>query len=96
MWRSQLSLLETDVLPHLEERRADWLARARRVALELAKDGRLITVDDVRQVCPPPPDADPRVMGAIFAGKDWECVDYFRSGRRACHNRPIGLFRRVA
>lgn len=77
----------------LEIARAQYLADARHHAAMLAKDGRAISVDDVRRVCPPPKNIDGRIMGAIFRGQEWEPVAFFNSGRRTCHNRPIRLFR---
>jgi hypothetical protein len=74
------SLFETEVLPRLEAKRADWLAEARAVA------------NDVRRLCPLPPSIDPRVMGAVFNKSEWVCVGYKRSSRSTCHNRPIGTF----
>lgn len=86
-------LFETAVLPLFEEHRADWLERARSSAIELAAANEKVTIDDVRDVCPPPEDVDPRVMGAVFRGKHWECVGYQKSRRKSCHNRPVGVFR---
>lgn len=82
-----------EVLPLFEATRRDWLLAARSVAYALAQDGRTVTVDDVRKRCPPPPGVDPRVMGGVFAGKAWVKLGMASSGRRLCHNRPIGLFR---
>lgn len=79
----------------LEVHRALWLAQARTVALELGKDGRELTVDDIREVCPIPAEFDPRVMGAVFRTPEWERLGYVQSRRRLCHNRPIRVFRRI-
>lgn len=81
-----------EALDLFERHRADWLASARAAALRLyRRDGRPISVDDVRAECPPPPDSDPRVMGAVFMG--WTAVGYANSRRRACHGRLIRLFK---
>lgn len=85
---------ETDVLPLFEEKRETWLASARALALRLAADGREITIDDVRAHVPPPENADPRVMGAVFKRGAWQCVGYRRSTRPECHGRPVGVFKR--
>lgn len=79
-------------LAALEEARADYLAEARETAIQLSIQRYRITIDDVRRLCPPPPDIDPRVMGAVFAGKLWEIVGYRRSKRSTCHTRPIQIF----
>jgi hypothetical protein len=77
------SLFETEVLPRLEAKRADWLAEARSGP---------VNINDVRRLCPLPPSIDPRVMGAVFNKSEWVCVGYKRSSRSTCHNRPIGTF----
>lgn len=88
------SLFDTQVLPLFEETREAWLERARATARELASGGRSITIDDVREKCPPPEGVDPRVMGAVFRPiKDWEVVGYERSSRASCHNRPVARHR---
>jgi hypothetical protein len=85
------SLCETEVLPRLEAKRADWLAEARAVARQLGRSGP-VNINDVRRLCPLPPSIDPRVMGAVFNKSEWVCVGYKRSSRSTCHNRPIGTF----
>lgn len=80
-----------EALDLFEVYRADWLEEARHVAFRLYwQSEQPITIDDVRAECPPPPWADPRVMGAVFRG--WVAVGYVNSRRRTCHRRPIRLF----
>lgn len=83
---------EADVLPLFEANRSVWLAQARVAALKLGRQGRVVTIDDVRRVCPPPAGIDPRVMGAVFTRSDWEAVGFVNSTRTACHKRPVRLF----
>lgn len=81
-----------------EETRAEWLARARAAAEQVANegDGR-VTINDVRRLCPPPEGVDPRVMGAVFRRSQWKRVAYIDNSRTACHHRPIAIFvRRTA
>ena len=85
-------IFKQQVLPLFETSQPDWLTQARYVARSIAASREFVTIDDVRQVCPPPDGVDPRVMGAVFKGKDWECIGYQKSKRSACHNRPIGQF----
>lgn len=80
-----------EALELFEIHRAEWLATARGVAIRLyQREGRPITVDDVRAECPPPAGSDPRVMGGVFVG--WTPVGYTNSRRRTCHGRPIRQF----
>lgn len=80
-------------LTALENARSDWLQRARTIARGLARGGKTVTVDDVRERCAPPADADPRVMGALFRGDEWEPCGWVESTRRECHHRPIRTFK---
>lgn len=70
-----------------------WIAHARLAAWRIAFEKGAVTIDDVREVCPPPEDADPRIMGAVFHGGEFVRVGFEVSARRACHGRMIGLFR---
>jgi hypothetical protein len=88
-----MSLFEQTVLPLFEEHRADWLQAARAVAARIGRDGRGVTIDDVRAQIPPPRHIDPRVMGAVFLRRDWEKVGYQSSIRTTCHKRPVATFR---
>ena len=88
------SQFEQTILPLFEEHRATYLAHARRVAAELGRDGRRITIDDVREKAPPPKGIDPRAMGGVLTRSEWVKVGYANSGRKTCHGRPVAIFRR--
>ena len=90
---NQPSLFEVEVLPLYEEHRADWLERARATGEEIARRKGSVTINDVRDACPPPAGVDPRVMGAVLATKRFVAVGYERSSRKECHNRPIAIFK---
>ena len=81
------------VMDLFETTREDYLAEARLAADALANERGIITVNDVREMCPPPANIDPRVMGAIFKSKAWQKVGYMSSSR--AHMRPIAMFRRA-
>lgn len=81
------------VLPLFQKYRADWLATARATARQLGRDGKVLTVDDVRAVTPPPPEVDPRVMAAVFTRKEWERLEYTQGSRAESHGRPVAKFR---
>lgn len=88
-------LFEQTVLPMFEQNRESFLAAARRLALEIARqrDGGPVTINDLRHAgLEPPEDIDPRVMGGVFAGRDWVCVGYVGSRRKTCHGRPVAQF----
>ena len=85
---------QLDWLDLLEEHRPDYLALARDAARKLLETRPSITINDVREVCPPPADIDPRVMGAVFRCSDFEATgEFVLSSRTTCHRRPIQRFR---
>lgn len=87
-------LHQLDWLDLLEETRPDYLALARNAARKLLETQDTITINDVREVCPPPADIDPRVMGAVFRCADFEATgEFVLSSRTTCHRRPIQRFR---
>ena len=81
------------VMDLFETTREEYLTEARLAAESLANERGVVTVNDVREVCPPPANIDPRVMGAIFMAKCWQKVGYMSSSR--AHMRPIAMFRRA-
>ena len=90
---TQLSIFEQQVLPLFEVSRADWLDQARTVARMLGADGGHVTIDEVRERCPPPKDIDPRVMGAVFTRSEWTNCGYIKGVRATSHGRPIATFK---
>jgi len=87
-----MDAFESEILPLFETYREEWLAAARAHAVMIASERGEVSADDIHEACPPPPDIDPRVMGAVFKG-DFQLVRYEKSRRSICHNRPIGIFR---
>jgi hypothetical protein len=69
-----------------------WLYRARRAAQDIARRDATVTIDQVREVCPPPKGVDPRIMGAVFTRKHFEAIGWIDSRRKECHFRPIRIF----
>jgi hypothetical protein len=70
----------------------EWIARARAHARRIAGERGQVTINDVRLVCPPPDDADPRIMGAVFGRAEFVRVGFAVSYRKSCHGRHIGVF----
>ena len=85
---------QLDWLKLLEEHRPDYLSLARDAARKLLSERDSITINDVRDICPPPSDIDPRVMGAVFRHADFEATgEFVLSSRNTCHRRPIQKFK---
>lgn len=86
-------MLQDHDAPRFETGKMEWLARARAVARRIAREKGTVTIDEVREYCPPPAGVDPRVMGAVMQPREFEMVKLVESRRKACHGRHIGLFR---
>ena len=83
----------TEIAPVFELTRKGYLDMARDVARKLLETQESITVNDVRDICPPPKSFDPRVMGALFSHKDFTSTgEFVNSKRSTCHRRPIQKF----
>ena len=77
----------------MTEQNKPWLQKAREVARDMARRRGSVTIDEVREHCPPPDDVDPRIMGRVFMKSEFELIDHIESRRKVCHGRPIGIFR---
>lgn len=86
-----------EALDALKIARADWLVEARAAAysLALSRQGQTCCSDDIWQLCPPPPEADPRCMGPLFLEQHWQKAYMRPSMRPECHKRPIQVWRLV-
>lgn len=82
------------VMATFDETRGPWLNQARAAAKRLAASNGTVTIDQVRDVCPPPDDVDPRVMGAVLrTGKDFVRIGYCTADRPESTGRQIAIFR---
>jgi hypothetical protein len=86
----------TDTLPLWELRlpisNAQWLEQARTLARQIAKKQGWVSVDCIRTYMAPPPDADPRIMGAVLRRSEFDVLKYVQSTRAVSHKRPIAVF----
>jgi len=88
--------LREEALDLLEEKRHEWIVKARKYAFNLLRCRKLdqsnpvVTSDDLWALCPPPSEINPKVMGAVFrktAG--FKPLGYVPSKRKQAHARPI-------
>lgn len=78
---------------HFQTDKMQWLANARAAARRIAREKGTVTIDEVRECCPPPVGVDPRVMGAVMQPREFQMIKFVESRRKACHGRHIGLFK---
>lgn len=81
-----------EAIEKLELSQGDWLRKAKQIAFDLCIVIGSFTVDDVRRICPPPKDCDPRIMGALVRDKRFEPLDFVNSRRVTSHYRAIRRF----
>ncbi|HEX2761795.1 MAG TPA: hypothetical protein VHM27_14820, partial [Rhizomicrobium sp.] len=60
-----------------------WLANARAAARRIAREKGTVTIDEVRECCPPPAGVDPRVMGAVMQPREFQMIKFVESRRKA-------------
>lgn len=85
-----------DALDLFELRQDLWLANARDMAAQLAREHGKVTSDDVWLALPPPRTAHPSVMGALFRDKRFKLVDFTLSKRPLANARRIGVYELVS
>ena len=86
-------MLQENVAPRVKTNCMEWLAQARAVARRIARENGTVTIDQVREFCPPPAGVDPRVMGAVMQPREFQMIRLTESRRKACHGRHIGVFK---
>lgn len=76
-----------------EERHDLWLANARDMAAQLAREHGKVTSDDIWLALPPPRTVHPSVMGALFRDKRFELCAFTLSKRPRANARRIGVYK---
>jgi hypothetical protein len=92
--------LRDEALGRFEERERSWIRRARQRMVELILERRRaghidhdICSDDVWDLCPPPADCHPSVMGPVFRGGLFVKVGWRASKRPSAHARMVSTYR---
>ena len=101
MRRGQLAFADLDAgraardeaLDWLKTRRKQYFHNARVVAMRLVRENGEVTVDTLRDVYPPPPDWDARVLGAVLRDRVFVKIGSTQTARKSSHARDIGIFR---
>ena len=81
-----------EALDLFEGRQDAWLANARDMAAQLARENGKVTSDDIWLTLPPPLSAHPSVMGALFRDNRFRLVDFTLSKRPRANARRIGVY----
>lgn len=71
----------------------EWLAKARKHAVEIAQAEGRVSSDDIHEICPMPEGAHPNLMGAVFRNINLYLAGYKRSTRPSAHGRVIRVYK---
>lgn len=82
------------VLDDLEKRRWAYITKARRFAADFARRWGVVSINDVRDGCPPPADVPPAALGAVFKERDvWVAVSFTLANHPAAHARVVRVYK---
>jgi hypothetical protein len=73
--------------------REDWLAKARRTAMNIASRDGSVSINQVRLYLDLPDDCSPNLWGAVFKSKDFEAVDYCQATHPSAHARVVRVYK---
>jgi hypothetical protein len=79
-------------MKRFETQHAVWLKLAREKMVEVIKDRGSCSSDDCWRLCPPPDDAHPSVMGALFKDPRFLRISAMRSNRESANRRWISVY----
>lgn len=89
----QLGLdLQAQGIKRVSSQHQDWLARARAVAVKIARENGEVSSDDIHEALPLPPEANPALMGAVFKNIGLRVVGYQNTRRPQAHGRLIRVY----
>lgn len=73
--------------------REDWIAKARSLAISIAKRSGQVTINDVRQFIDLPDDFHPNTWGAVLRGDTFQPVGYSQATHPSAHARVIRIYK---
>jgi hypothetical protein len=73
--------------------REEWIAKARDMAVWIAKESGTVSINDIRGVIDLPDDYHPNTWGAIFKSKDFEAVGYCQATHPSAHARVVRVYK---
>lgn len=75
--------------------RDEWLAKARRTAVTVAKRTGQVSINDVRRFVDLPEDCSPNLWGAVFRGGNFEAVGYCQATHPSAHSRVVRVYKLI-
>lgn len=84
--------LRDDALLTLEEKRVEWINKARAQAVAIARRAGRVTINDVRKEMELPEDYHPNTWGAVLRGSQFKAIGFDQAVHPAAHARTIRLY----
>ncbi len=78
-----------------EQRDADFLARCRTLAVEIAKAQGTVSINDIRARISIPAEMNPSVLGAVFKGKKFKACGFTEATHPQAHARIVRIYQIV-
>lgn len=86
--------IRDSVLDDLEKRRWAYIKRAREFAVDFARRWGVVSINNVREGCPPPADVPPAALGAVFKERNvWQVVSFCLAEHPAAHARVVRVYK---
>jgi hypothetical protein len=73
--------------------REDWIAKARDMAIWVAKQSGNVTINDVRQLIDLPDDFHHNTWGAVLRGDAFEPIGYCQATHPSAHARVVRVYK---
>ncbi len=73
--------------------REDWIAKARDMAIWIAKQSGKVTINDVRQLIELPDDFHHNTWGAVLRGDAFEPIGYCQATHPSAHARVVRVYK---
>ena len=73
--------------------REDWIAKARSLAVSIARRSGQVTINDVRQFIDLPDDFHPNTWGAVLRGDAFEPVGFCQATHPSAHARVVRVYK---
>ena len=73
--------------------REDWIAKARDMAIWVAKQSGKVTINDVRQLIDLPDDFHHNTWGAVLRGDAFEPIGYCQATHPSAHARVVRVYK---
>lgn len=73
--------------------REDWIAKARSIAVSIAKQFGQVTINDVRQFIDLPDDFHANTWGSVLRGDAFEPIGFCQATHPSAHARVIRIYK---